>query len=1510
MKTAVRISGCVFFLFSLLFLVYEKIYADNSWKNCYGIAWRDTPENSIKYAKHMGYDYIAAKSWSPDTYKTNPACAGLRFFIIDPHTNSPIYADLPNRSALGTNVEGGKVVDTSKTYTAEQQSWYNQRMVWKSTDPFPYNLATGHFADATGTKFTAMWDVQQQAVIDELIGKILQLFKSYENPSLPFTFAGYGVDVPMLSGDFSYINSSGVRTRATLALWTGSDSGLLHDNITHEYPTYTEGMAAFYKQLNARMRQEFPGAKWIIEPARVYDASGYVSGDEWIASIKGRADKNELTPDVILQEGNTTDFVDNSNNFTSGVNITKDSVGCSQNSKVEEDANRLIAAKAAMSGAWYTWFGRFGGTGTMPNFQSITDVYLRLKLVRCIPNWENLNNVPLTYRSWDGNVYQSPKSYISNDVMYSRHPKTGKLFAVFLTTNGTIKLNSWETVSSIQSVDGYFMESGDGSADFDIVDKTVRLKSGVSIAVDSGNGQVKGNGYIFTLLSTSGVPVVLTGPVTNATWGSATLNGLVNPNGLSTMVWFEYGTMTGAYGGRTTAQEVVGTTDLEVGINVSGLSSGKTYYYRIVGQNTEGLVYGSERAFITGDTTPPVSSIKINNDSQYTKVAGVTLNLSATDNVGVTGYYISTSPTVPLATATGWIAVTSTATFSLNKSYTVSSGTGTKTVYFWCKDAAGNVSNVVSDSIIYDATTPVVTINNPTLNTTFSTRSATIKLGGSASDTTSGISKVTWVNNKGGSGIAIGTTSWTTGDINLLSGSNIITVTATDGAGNTRTDTITVSLLGILPPDALQAFYSLDEGSGAIATDASGNGNNGAIYGAIWTTGKINNGLKFNGTSNYVATPRMNYDEVSVSAWIYKSAKDTTNADSILSALRWDSTVQIQEGFELRFLPTAPDIIEFVLVTKNLSGTKTTKIARSSMSNSVGSWFHVAGVYSKTTGEQKLYVNGQAVNLQLHPVGNVVAPLAYYPDMRLGFSRFSNGYFNGVIDEVRIYKGSLSDKEVQDLYNEQGMAPLFPAFAGSIIINNGNSYTNSINVALNLSAANSAGVTGYYLSTNSTTPLATATGWKTVTSTTNYNASVPYALSSGDGNKTVYAWFKDASGKVSGTASDSIGLDTTAPAVSIISPTSNAIYTTTTNTINLGGNATDSGSGVINVVWSSDKGGSGTASGTANWAISGINLTSGSNVITVTAKDGAGNTGTAAITVQYEVGLVVATETVSNIRLDSATLNGTVNPGGSSTTVWFEYDTTSGIYGNATPAQDVSGTFNMVIRADITGLLEGKKYFYRAVAQNSSETKHGYEMSFTTLETAAPGGSIKINGGNAYTNSTTVMLTLSATDNIGVTGYYLSPANTPPTVTKVGWISVSSTPNFNANVSYTLSGEDGNKTVYVWFKDASGNVSGVASDSIMVDRRAPEIEIKSPTSDEKYVSPGTTVNLGGKAEDDESGVARVTWTNDRGGSGVASGTTSWTISGIKLMSGNNLITVTAIDGANNARKDTITVRPR
>jgi hypothetical protein len=90
-----------------------------------------------------------------------------------------------------------------------------------------------------------------------------------------------------------------------------------------------------------------------------------------------------------------------------------------------------------------------------------------------------------------------------------------------------------------------------------------------------------------------------------------------------------------------------------------------------------------------------------------------------------------------------------------------------------------------------DTTPPSISITSPTTADTFSTSSAVLTLGGVASDNV-GVTQVTWANNRGGSGTATGTTSWTASNIELKLGSNVLTVTALDAAGNTRTDTLTV----------------------------------------------------------------------------------------------------------------------------------------------------------------------------------------------------------------------------------------------------------------------------------------------------------------------------------------------------------------------------------------------------------------------------------------------------------------------------------------------------------------------------------------------------------------------------------------------------------------------------------------------------------------------------------------------------------------------------------------------
>ena len=109
-------------------------------------------------------------------------------------------------------------------------------------------------------------------------------------------------------------------------------------------------------------------------------------------------------------------------------------------------------------------------------------------------------------------------------------------------------------------------------------------------------------------------------------------------------------------------------------------------------------------------------------------------------------------------------------------------------------------------------TPPVITITSPTANPTFTSDASSITLAGTAADD-GGIVSVTWVNNRGGSGAASGTTNWTAAGIPLAGGANVIAVTATDNTGNATTDTLTVTvtqLTYILAEGSTGSFFDLD----------------------------------------------------------------------------------------------------------------------------------------------------------------------------------------------------------------------------------------------------------------------------------------------------------------------------------------------------------------------------------------------------------------------------------------------------------------------------------------------------------------------------------------------------------------------------------------------------------------------------------------------------------------------------------------------------------------------------
>ena len=281
-------------------------------------------------------------------------------------------------------------------------------------------------------------------------------------------------------------------------------------------------------------------------------------------------------------------------------------------------------------------------------------------------------------------------------------------------------------------------------------------------------------------------------------------------------------------------------------------------------------------------------------------------------------------------------------------------------------------------------------------------------------------------------------------------------------------------------------------------------------------------------------------------------------------------------------------------------------------------------------------------------------------------------------------------------------------------------------------------------------------------------------------------------------------LDTSAPTVALGSPTSGGSYATGTSVLTVSGTATDN-VGVTQVAWSNDRGGSGTASGTTSWKASSIQLSAGTNTLTFTARDAAGNHSSKTLMVTYNA------------------------PDTSAPTVALSSPTSGGSYATGTSALTVSGT---------------------------------------------------------------------AADNVGVTQVAWSND-------RGGSGTASGTASWKAS-SIQLSA--GTNTLTFTARDAAGNHS---SKTLVVtynapDTSAPTVSLSTPTSGGSYATESAAMMVTGTATDNV-GVTQVAWSNDRGGSGTASGTGSWTAGSIALHEGVNNLTFTAEDKAGNQGSKTLAV---
>ncbi|MEO6528706.1 MAG: Ig-like domain-containing protein [Gemmatimonadaceae bacterium] len=182
------------------------------------------------------------------------------------------------------------------------------------------------------------------------------------------------------------------------------------------------------------------------------------------------------------------------------------------------------------------------------------------------------------------------------------------------------------------------------------VGSTTGVVTGVSSGaarIDATSGAVVGSATLAVVVPSTAV----TNASTGVTGSAATLRGSVNPRGLSTQAWFEWGTDPAlAAPASTTVQSVGGgTVDVSIAQALTTLVPNATYYFRVVASSNAGTVRGTTLSF----RTPPLpTAVTAGLDSRFPD--GFVMNGSATPNGNATvaWFEYGTSPTLATSTPT------------------------------------------------------------------------------------------------------------------------------------------------------------------------------------------------------------------------------------------------------------------------------------------------------------------------------------------------------------------------------------------------------------------------------------------------------------------------------------------------------------------------------------------------------------------------------------------------------------------------------------------------------------------------------------------------------------------------------------------------------------------------------------------------------------------------------------------------------------------------------------------
>lgn len=340
----------------------------------------------------------------------------------------------------------------------------------------------------------------------------------------------------------------------------------------------------------------------------------------------------------------------------------------------------------------------------------------------------------------------------------------------------------------------------------------------------------------------------------------------------------------------------------------------------------------------------------------------------------------STSSTSTSSTSTSSSSTSTSSTSTSSSSTSSSSTTSTSTT----SSTSTSSTSSTSTSSTSSTSSSTSSTTSSTSQTTVTTTTVPTTSSSTSSSTTSSTAQPTTTSS---------TSSSTSSSSSSSASSSTSSSTSTSSTATPTTSTSTTTIGGLV------GAWGFNEGQGPTVADLSGSGNAGTISGASWSTaGRFGNALQFDGVNDWVTVADAASLDLTtgltIEAYVFPTVTPTG----------WRTLVAKEGTGTVPYFLHANTDSNQPVTGLTIGGNEWMLFGTAALP--VNTWTHVAATYDGTT--QRLFVNGTQVasRAQTGAAAVTTGPL------RIGGNGVYGEFFQGRIDEVRIYNRALSAAEI------------------------------------------------------------------------------------------------------------------------------------------------------------------------------------------------------------------------------------------------------------------------------------------------------------------------------------------------------------------------------------------------------------------------------------------------------------------------------------------------------------------